>query len=211
MIDTSIVTDARFFCLIVLVLILLVRLGSQRILTLEARLRADEVLERYEILKATSDSFSSTIGSFLSNLLSEINDTNELLNQIPSSSPEGKRLYARLLEAQKRIQSPEIHALIIRAVNDTNDGIVDLFKSRFPTLAETQEATFALCAGRIAPRIASLILDVKPKTFYVRRDRLRETIAQSSDIDADTRTRLLDHLSTPRPETTAPTTTKPTC
>lgn len=211
MMDPTIVSDTKFICLIAIALILLVRLGSQRILTLEARLRADEVLERYEILKATADSFTSTIGSFLSNLLSEINDTNELLNQIPSSSPEGKRLYARLLEAQKRIQSPEIHALIIRAVNDTNDGIVDLFKTRFPTLAETQEVTFALCAGHVAPKIASLILDVKPKTYYVRRDRLREAIAQSSAIDADTRARLLDHLSNPRTEATETITANPAC
>lgn len=177
------------------ILFLLAWLALQWVRFLESRLRTEEIIERYEILKATNDSLSSTIGSLLSKLLRDINDTNELLNQIPSSSREGKNLYKRLLEELQKIQSPEIHMLIIRSVNDANSGIVDLFKTHFPELAERQITTFAMCAGHVSPKIASLILDIKPKTFYMRRERLREAISQAPHIDNDVRNQLLCFIS----------------
>lgn len=180
------------------ILLLISWIALQWTRLLEARLRRAEVIERYEILKATNDSRSTTIGTMLSNLLQEINDTNELLNQIPSSSKEGKQLYERLLVEQQKIQSPEIHSLIIRAVNDSNDGIVDLFTANFPDLADRHTATFALCAGKVAPKIASLILDLKPKSFYMRRDRLRDAVSRDQSVDPAIRARLLPFLSSPR-------------
>lgn len=183
-----------YVCLTIVSFIILTFIALIWVRTVQTRLRTDEILERYEILKATNDSISTTIGSLLSNLLRDINDTNELLNQIPSSSREGQRLSARLIEEQKKIQSPEISSLLIRAVNDTNDGVVDLFKSNFPDLTEKYTLTFALCAAKVAPQIASLILDIKPKTFYVRRDRLRDTIANSENVNHDVRDNLISHL-----------------
>lgn len=85
----------------------------------------------------------------------------------------------------KSLSSPQNLSEIENLINDALDNIIFRFRSEFPELSSTDITLFMLNIAGLSPRAIGLFLNIKLKTVYTRKARLRHKIENSSATDRD--------------------------
>jgi tetratricopeptide (TPR) repeat protein len=153
--------------------------------------RMDEIGQSREFLDSGGGRFSQTIRDLIRKYLEGIIRLYEMQTTLPSSSPEAQKIQRRIAAELDALSSDEVRAMVIRAVNASNDGIVDRLDRDFPRLKPDDRLVFALRACRVPSQIISLFLNVQVSGYYSRRTRLIKRIEGSTSPHKEIYLRLL--------------------
>ena len=94
-----------------------------------------------------------------------------------------RRVYKKVKEEVGHICNTENLAELQNIVNRSRDNILERAKSQIPDLTADNLLMLTLIYSGFAPKTICLILNLKMKTFYTRRQRLVNRIKESDDPD----------------------------
>lgn len=183
------------FSLLILVLITFVRMKMQlknkeielkisEIALLSARLRE---CDANPLDNATSENgnLRHVVDRLIAEWFSPINSLFDEYYETGDSAVAKATMFARVEKEIKKITSKKRIDNIVKIVDDSLDGALTKLRVQLPLISDIDITFIALSIARLSPRAICLFLDIKIKTVYSKRKRLRDKISESDIDDKD--------------------------
>lgn len=189
-------SDLVWSLVAVILILLLVAVNLRRNIFL---LRSDisDLKTRMNLLKSALSHQSSTISVQLSFIIKFITDLSDARDRIPSTSAEGKKLKGQMDNMLESFKSPQVSTMIIEAVNDSHDGIIDTLRMACPELSEQEQMLYALSVEEINQSVIYTLLGIRRSSYFAKRKTIADTIADSTGLSPEHKEMLLKYLSDP--------------
>ena len=195
-------SDLVWSLVAVILILILLAINLRRNIFL---LRSDisDLKTRRNLLKSAMSRQASTISVQLSFIIKFITDLSDAKDRIPSTTAEGKKLKGQLDNLLDSFKSPQVFTMIIEAVNDSHDGIIDTLRMACPELTEQELMLYALSVEELNQSAIYTLLGIKRSSFFAKRKSLTDTITATTDLSPEHKEMLLKYLTDPTPKPNA--------
>ena len=149
----------------------------------ECRLLKSQLTDISEKADAQPDKQAVKLRQLVNRLLvGRFNSINKILDEYyenTNTSTAKVAIYNRVEKELKNLASSKSMNEIENMVNDALDGIMTNFRNEFPDASKEDISIFMLNAAGLSQKAISLLMEIKLKSLYTKRARLKERIMKS--------------------------------
>ena len=150
---------------------------------------SSKIQERDKLYVSNETTENEKIHRVIDRLLTEwfrpINSIFDDFYENGDSSVAKSTMFSRVKDELNKITSKKSMRDIEKLVDDSLGGVLSRFHNQVPDIDDNDITFIALNIARLSPRAICLFLDIKVKTVYSKRKRLKDKIAASNATDKE--------------------------